>query len=87
MTTKNSLELMRNIRRDCDRLGWAPIQTKYSLEKGFAVVAVRNETDGKYSTHVFMPSHGLLSGQYALTEDEARTSVIQRFDDLKGALS
>lgn len=84
---KNALELMRNIRRDCERLGWAPIETKYSLEKGFAVVAVRDKTDGKYSTHVFMPMHGLLSGQYALTEEEARVSVLQRFDDMKGALS
>jgi len=84
---KNALKLMRDIRRDCERLGWTPIETKYSLEKGFAVVAVRDKTDGKYSTHVFMPMHGLLSGQYALTEEEARTSVLQRFDDMKGALS
>ena len=84
---KNALELMRDIRRDCDRLGWTPIETKYSLEKGFAVVAVRDKTDGKYSTHFFMSSHGLLSGKYALTEEEARKSVLRRFDDMKGALS
>lgn len=84
---KNALELMRDIRRDCKTAGWVPIQTKYSLEKQLAVVAVTHKITGEFSTHVFLPSHGLLSGEYALTEEEARLSVVQRFNDLKGVLS
>jgi len=85
---KNGFYLINSLRAECYRHGFLMVDVQYSLKDQYAVFSARpvlSEKDGpEFSTHLYRPDHGMMSGQYGLTKAEASKSLIQRFDDLQG---
>ena len=85
---KNGFNLVNTVRVECHRHGFLMTDIHYSLKEQYAVFSARKISepiDGlSHSTHLFLPDHGMISGQYGLTKAEASQSLIQRFDDLQG---
>jgi len=85
---KNGFDLINSVRVECHRHGLFMTGVHYSLKEQYAVFSARlisEPIEGlSHSTHLFTPDHGMISGQYGLTKDEAGKALIQRFDDLQG---
>lgn len=85
---KNGFELINSLRAECYRNGFLMVDVQYSLRDQYAVFSARpvlSKKDGnEFSTHLYRPDHGMVSGQYGLSKAEASKSLIQRFDDLQG---
>ena len=84
----NGFELINSLRAECYRNGFLMVDVQYSLRDQYAIFSARpiesHKNGDEYSTHLYMPDHGMLSGQYGLSKAEASKSLIQRFDDLQG---
>lgn len=85
---KNGFEVINSIFAECFRNGFQMIDVHYSLREQYAVFSARErfpeQGKEKYSTHLYIPGHGMISGQYDLTKAQASQSLIERFDDLQG---
>jgi len=84
---KNGFYLINSVRAECHRQGLLMTGFHYSLRDQYAVFSARlisePENGLSHSTHLFRPDHGMISGQYGLTKEEASKALIQRYDDLQ----